>query len=94
MYMLVFCEYPTDVCFIYSIYFDLYSLFLLLQIFKEFRLRVCNELCVATSLLLTSGAEYVSHISWKQEAKYSLTAACYLSNDETNNVYNFIDCIY
>jgi len=82
------------VSFILFIYFYLYSLFLLVQIFKVFRPRVCNELCVATSFLLTSGCLYIPHISWKHEAQYLLTTACYLSRDETNNLHNFVDYIY
>ena len=63
--------YVSFILFIYSIYFDLYSLFLILQIFKTFRLRVCNELCVATSLL-TSGCECVPHTPWKQRLNICL----------------------
>jgi hypothetical protein len=45
-------------------------------------------------VLLTSGCVYIPHISWKHEAQYFLTAACYLSDDENNKVYNFVDYIY
>jgi hypothetical protein len=80
--------------FFYLFILILYGLFLLLQILKVFHVRVFNKLCVATSFLLTSGCEYIPHTSWKHEAQYLLTTACYVSHDETNNVHSFVDNIY
>lgn len=74
------------VSFILFIYFDLYSLFLSLQIVKAFRLRESYDLCVAASFLLTAVCEDIIVVTGDLSTFLQQPATCQMTKPATYRI--------